>query len=94
MNRRGNRPSHEGATARFDQAIALCKRAGFKKVLLRGDTDFTQSAALDGWDAAGVRFIFGIDAMANLIKKAVNLPQSAWRPLERAAKYEVYGAAA
>ena len=89
VNRRGNRPSHEGATARFDQAIVLCKRAGFRKVLLRGDTDFTQSAALDGWDAAGVRFIFGIDAMANLIKKAVNLPQSAWRPLERAAKYEV-----
>ena len=89
VNRRGSRPSHEGATARFDQAIGLCRRAGFKKVLLRGDTDFTQSAALDGWDAAGVRFIFGIDAMANLVKMAANLPQTAWKPLERPAKYAV-----
>ncbi len=89
VNRRGNRPSHEGATLRFEQAIALCRRAGFKKVLVRGDTDFTQSAALDGWDAAGVRFIFGIDAMANLVKKAERLPQTAWKPLERAARYEV-----
>jgi hypothetical protein len=89
VNRSGNRPSHEGATARFEQAIALCKRAGFRKVLLRGDTDFTQSAALDGWDTAGVRFIFGLDAMANLVKKAANLPQTAWKALERPAKYEV-----
>ena len=89
VNRSGNRPSHEGATARFDQALALCRRAGFRKVLLRGDTDFTQSAALDGWDAAGVRFIFGTDAMANLIKLAANLPQTAWKALERPAKHEV-----
>ena len=36
VNRRGSRPSHEGAAARFDQAIALCRRAGFKRILLRG----------------------------------------------------------
>ncbi len=86
VNRSGNRPSHEGATARFDQAIALCRRAGFKKVLLRGDTDFTQTAKLDGWDAAGVRFIFGLDAMANLVKQAENLPKTAWKRLKRAAR--------
>ena len=88
VNRSGNRPSHEGAAARFDQAIALCKRAGFKKVLLRGDTDFTQTAELDRWDAQGVRFIFGLDAMANLVKQAENLPETAWKPLKRAAKQE------
>lgn len=43
VNRSGNRPSHEGAAARFDQAIALCRRAGFKTIVLRGDTDFTQT---------------------------------------------------
>jgi len=47
VNRRGNRPSHEGATERFNSAIDLCLNAGFTKVLLRGDTDFTQSQALD-----------------------------------------------
>ena len=62
VNRRGSRPSHEGAAARFDQAIALCRRAGFRRVLLRGDTDFTQARHLDGWHGAGVRFLFGLDA--------------------------------
>ena len=40
VNRSGNRPSHEQAAGYFDRAIALCRRAGFRKILLRGDTDF------------------------------------------------------
>ena len=39
-NRSGNRPSHEGVIPYFDKAIALCRRAGFRDILLRGDTDF------------------------------------------------------
>jgi len=89
VNRSGNRPSSEGAAARLDQSIALCRRAGFKSVLLRGDTDFTQTGDLDRWDGDGVAFVFGIDAMANLVKKANELPGSAWRPLVRPPKYEV-----
>ena len=89
VNRSGNRPSHEGAADRFDQAIALCERAGFKKTLLRGDTDFSQTAHLDRWDAAGVEFVFGIDAMANLIQEAEDLSETAWKPLHRRAKYTV-----
>ena len=89
VNRRGSRPSHEGAAARFDQAIALCKRAGFKRILLRGDTDFTQARHLDGWQGAGVRFIFGLDAMPNLVEIAESLGNKAWKPLRRDAKYTV-----
>ena len=89
VNRSGSRPSHEGAAARFDQAIALCKRAGFKRILLRGDTDFTQAQHLDAWHAAGVRFIFGIDAMPNLIEMAESLEKQAWKPLRRDPKYTV-----
>ena len=89
MNRPGNRPSHEHAAAYFDRAIAQCRGAGFQKILLRGDTDFTQSERLDGWDAEGVRFIFGIDAMSNLYKRAENLPENAWKELRRRPKYEV-----
>jgi hypothetical protein len=89
VNRCGSRPSHEGAAARFDQAIALCRRAGFKRVLLRGDTDFTQTKHLDGWHGADVRFIFGIDAMPNLIDIAETLERAAWKPLRREAKYRV-----
>jgi hypothetical protein len=89
FNRRGNRPSHENAAAYFDRAIALCRRAGFRKVTLRGDTDFTQTEHLDRWDTERVRFIFGIDAMANLYEMAENLPKSAWKRLRRRPKPEV-----
>ena len=88
-NRRGNRPSSEGAAARFDQAIALCRRAGFQSILLRGDTDFTQTGELDRWDADRVGFLFGIDAMPNLVKIADELPRKAWKRLVRRPKYEV-----
>jgi hypothetical protein len=89
VNRSGNRPSSEGAAARLDQSIALCRRAGFKAILLRGDTDFTQTGDLDRWDSGGVGFVFGIDAMANLVEKANELPHSAWQPLVRPPKYEI-----
>jgi hypothetical protein len=89
VNRSGNRPSHENAWPYADGAIELCRRGGFKRILLRGDTDFTQTRQLDGWDAQGVRFLFGIDAMSNLVEMAQNLEKSAWKPLERKAKYVV-----
>ena len=89
VNRSGNRPSHEGAAIRFDQAIELCRRAGFKKFLLRGDTDFSQTAYLDGWDEQGVRFVFGYDARANLVSEAESLRKAEWQRLERPPKYEV-----
>jgi hypothetical protein len=90
VNRSGNRPSHEGAGEWLDRGIDLCRRAGFKSILLRGDTDFTQTAKLDGWDDAGdVGFIFGIDAMPTLVAMANELPESAFKPLVRKPKYEV-----
>ena len=89
VNRSGNRPSHEGAGEWLDRAVALCRRAGFRSILLRGDTDFTQTEKLDGWDDAKVGFIFGIDAMPNLVAMADGLPDSAWKRLVRGPKYEV-----
>jgi Transposase DDE domain group 1 len=89
MNRSGNRRSHEGAAAYFDRAASLCRQAGFRKILLRGDTDFTQTAHLDRWDRAGFGFVFGIDAQANLVARAEALPERRWRTLERPARYEV-----
>ena len=84
VNRSGNRPSHELAASFLGRAITLCRGAGFRSILLRGDTDFTQTAHLDRWDQAGdVRFIFGIDAMPNLVALAERLPDSAYGYLER-----------
>jgi hypothetical protein len=90
LNRPGNRPSHEDAAAYLDRAIALCRETGFKRILLRGDTDFSQTAHLDRWDDAGdVTFLFGIDAMPNLKLKAESLDRSAWKQLKRPPRYEV-----
>jgi hypothetical protein len=89
VNRSGNRPSQEGAAAYFDRAAALCRQAGFRQVLFRGDTDFSQTAHLDGWDEAGIGFVFGLDAQPNLVALAQALPERVWAALERPARYEV-----
>jgi hypothetical protein len=89
VNRSGNRPSHEGAAKEADGAIDLCRRAGFCKIVLRGDTAFSQSERLDTWDADGVTFYFGFKALPNLEEIAENLPETAWNKLLRAPRYEV-----
>jgi hypothetical protein len=88
-NRSGNRPSHEGAAARLDEAVRLCREAGFRRVLLRGDTDFSQTKYLDGWDTDNIAFIFGMDASSALVKIANGLKASHWSRLRRPEKYEV-----
>jgi hypothetical protein len=89
VNRSGNRPSHEDAAQYLDRAAALCRRAGFRKIKFRGDTDFTQTRYLDRWDEEGVTFIFGIADMPNLREIAENLPKTAYRVLKRRPKYKV-----
>jgi Transposase DDE domain group 1 len=86
-NRSGNRPSHEGAAAAVDRVIAVCRKGGFRKVLLRGDTDFSQSEHLERWTAAGIYFLFGFDATPNLKATADDLPATAWQPLPRPPAY-------
>ena len=95
-NRPGNRPSHEDAAEYLERALALCRDAGFKRILLRGDTDFSQTAYLDGWDdlrnengEAFVQFLFGIDAMPNLVALAESLVEPAWKKLQRPPRYDV-----
>jgi hypothetical protein len=89
VNRSGNRPSHEGAAAQADIAIDLCRRGGFRRIRLRGDTDFTQSKHLDRWDDGGVVFVFGQDARISLQIAADDIPAVHWRRLRRPARYTV-----
>lgn len=89
VNRSGNRPSQEGAAAEADEAIALCRKGGFRKIVLRGDTAFSQSERLDGWDRDGVTFYFGFKAMPNLEKIADELAETAWKKLQRPPRYQV-----
>ena len=89
VNRPASRPSYEGAAAYFDRAAALCRQAGFRRLTFRGDTDFTQAAHLDRWDAEGVGFVFGLDAQPNLVRMAQQLPERVWQELRRPARHEV-----
>jgi hypothetical protein len=90
VNRSGNRPSHEGAAAEVDRVLAVCFRGGFRQVLLRGDTDFSQTEHLDRWNAdPRVRFIFGYDAAPSLVARAEQIPEKYWKPLQRPPRYEV-----
>lgn len=88
-NRAASRPSHEGAAARLDQAVDLVRRAGFRRVTLRGDTDFSQTKFLDGWDQHRVEFVFGYQAGEKLVERADLLQESAWTLLERDGRYEI-----
>ena len=90
LNRSGNRPSHEGAAAEVDRAMRVCLAGGFRRILLRGDTDFSQTKHLDRWsDDARVQFIFGLDCTANRHFLADELPGMSWQPLHRRPRYEV-----
>jgi hypothetical protein len=89
VNRPGNRPSHDGAAAQVDRAAAVCLRGGFRQVLLRGDTAFSQTEHLDRWDDdPRIRFLFGFDALAKVKGIAEDLPAVAWSQLERPARYQ------
>jgi hypothetical protein len=90
LNRSGNRPSHDQASGQVDQAIWLCLQARFRRIVLRGDTDFSQTQHLDRWHALpGVFFVFGYDARPNLTERAEGLPATVWKPLARPDRYEV-----
>jgi DDE family transposase len=90
LNRSGNRPSEEDAHVYLDKSIDLCRQAGFRTILLRGDTKFSQTTHLDRWAAAGdLRFIFGFMAHDSLKAKADDLPAEAYSLLNRPPRYEI-----
>lgn len=82
-NRGGNSQSGHNAFRDVDKAIAVCRRAGFQKIFLRGDTAFTQTDHLDRWDQEGVTFVFGIAAHKNLVEMAENVPENDWQGMPR-----------
>ena len=88
VNRPANAASHSGSVEWIDRAVALVMQVA-GSVTIRGDTDFTNTAHLDGWDQEGLKFILGIDAHEKLVKIADELAPGAWKPLERLPKYEI-----
>jgi hypothetical protein len=89
LNRPGNFSSQQGSLGLIERSIGLCRRAGFRRILLRGDSKFSQTEHFDRWDGDGVVFHFGYDAKKNLVKIAEDLPKSRWKRLKRPPKYQV-----
>ena len=84
VNRPANRPSHEGMAASVDQCLAWALGpAGFHKVRLRGDTDFSLTENFDRWTGSGVEFVFGMDANPHFVQRAEELGDEAWTRFER-----------
>lgn len=88
VNRPGNAVSHQDAVRWIDKAVRLVRKA-YKRVCLRGDTDFALTAHFDRWSEQGVDFVFGVNAMPNLVRFAESLDESRWAAMVRKPKYEV-----
>lgn len=87
INRPGNAPSHLGSARWIDKSLDLvCDH--FEKVQLRGDTDFSLTRHLDKWDER-CTFIFGVDAMPNLVKIANQFAENDWQVLPKKPKHIV-----
>lgn len=87
MNRPASRPSHDDSPRWLDKGIDWAtQEAGFDKVRLRGDTDFSLTSNFDRWSARGVEFVFGIDANPSFVRRAQALPEEDWKSFERPSK--------
>jgi hypothetical protein len=88
VNRSGNAASHQDSVSWINRAVALVRPVA-GRITLRGDTDFTHTAQLDGWDEEGVQFILGLDAHPKVVGLAGALSERSWRPLEPLPKDEI-----
>lgn len=86
VNRGGNANSAAGATYYYDAAIDLCFRAGFGKVLLRGDTAFCLTQNFDRWTEEGVHFVLGYSVNAGMKARAQAVEEQEYEELLRRAK--------
>jgi hypothetical protein len=87
VNRSGNAPSHEDSAFWIDKSLDLVSDI-FKKVYVRGDTDFSLTGNFDRWDKR-CTFVFGMDARKNLVSIADGIEDCQWTLFERKEKYEV-----
>lgn len=91
VNRSGNANSALGAAFYYDAAIDLCHRAGFEKVLLRGDTAFCLTENFDRWTEEGVHFVLGYSVNAGMKARAQAVEEQEYEELLRRAKRALGG---
>ena len=87
INRPGNVASHQECAPWVDKSLDLvCDH--FAKVQVRGDTDFSLTQHLDKWDDR-CTFVFGVDAMPDLVKIANEIDKADWQALPKKPKHFV-----
>jgi hypothetical protein len=86
VNQPGNDNSVVAAGDLLEKSALFCRDAGFKDILLRGDTAFSFTTRLDGWDEQDFGFVFGYKAIESLTGKAKELAQAQYEVLKRKAK--------
>lgn len=89
VNRSGNQTSEDGAAAECDGVADYLRECGFRKIVFRGDTAFSQTAHLDRWDDDGITFYFGYKAFSTLETQAKQLAKSQWKKLKRPPRHVV-----
>ena len=90
VNRSGNRPSQEQAEPTSTRRLASVAGLASRKILLRGDTKFTQCTHLDRWDGPVTPFVFGIGRHGQSQGNSpTDLPPEAYSFLERPPRYEI-----
>ena len=87
VNRSGNIPSHDGVREWIDKAIEVVSPHA-KRILVRGDTDFSLTANFDRWSEQ-FDFVFGMDANPSFVSRADAVGGAAWEPLKREGKYTI-----
>ena len=87
MKRSGNRPSAEGAAARFDQLRTLCRDAVFRRITFGGIPISARPRIWIAGRRTACASYLAIDAGPNLIALADALPPEAWTRLVRRPAY-------
>ena len=82
VNRSGNHRSSFEAHEWIDRALEQL-RPQFRRIWIRGDSDFALTQHVERWDQQGVRFVFGYDSYAALVTRAEHLPETAWAQRHR-----------
>ena len=70
-------------SATWTPAVELVREAGFRSVLLRGDSHFALTDDFDHWSDQGVRFVFGLAHNEKLDALAEAMDDGEWRDLRR-----------
>lgn len=70
---------------RIDRAVSLARKS-FKKVSVRGDTDFSLTEHFNRWTEDSIGFAFGMDEIPNLVETAENIDPKCWHILKRRKK--------